>query len=238
MARSYEPTTGRMGLVWDVVPGMNLPRSTPRRADPPAGVLSTATFANVRDNTELTTGRLWRSRQQSWTLGAAKAQPPWRPSITRKNIATPRPQQQQPDTVVGEQSSKGVELASRAAPHARWQLQGNVVRTQARYENFVQAAFRWLAKRPNTPQTVANLWVSYAPDADMDSQRGRAPCGQGVCQCRQHATLARLPLLDLGVAWKLRPATTLTARLRNATDRIYAANAGSGQNLAPHARWT
>ena len=67
------------------------------------------------------------------------------------------------------------------------------------------------------------------PDADMDGQRGRAPCGQGVCQCHQHATLARLHAAGPGRSWKLRPTTTLTARLRNATDRIYAANAGSGQ---------
>ena len=46
-----------MGLVWDVAPGMNLYAQYATAADPPAGVLSTATFANVRDNTELTTGR-------------------------------------------------------------------------------------------------------------------------------------------------------------------------------------
>ncbi len=36
---------------------MNLYAQYATAADPPAGVLSTATFANVRGNTELTTGR-------------------------------------------------------------------------------------------------------------------------------------------------------------------------------------
>ncbi len=57
MDRSYQPTTGRIGLVRDVTPGMNLYAQYATAADPPAGVLSTATFANLRDNTELTTGR-------------------------------------------------------------------------------------------------------------------------------------------------------------------------------------
>ena len=34
-------------------------------------------------------------------------------------------------------------------------------------------------------------------------------------------------LLDLGLAWKITKGTTLTGRLRNATDRIYAAEARS-----------
>ena len=110
---------------------------------------------------------------------------------------------------MGEQSSKGVELAARAAPHARWQLGGNLRCARRRVtRTLCKAAFRWLAKTPtNTPQTVANLWVSYAPlTPTWTASAGVRHVGK-VCQCRQHATLARHTLLDLGVAWKLRPTT-------------------------------
>ncbi|MEG1455574.1 MAG: TonB-dependent receptor, partial [Comamonas sp.] len=41
-ARSYQPTTGRIGVVWDVAPGANLYAQYATAADPPSGVLSTA----------------------------------------------------------------------------------------------------------------------------------------------------------------------------------------------------
>ncbi|RIX68479.1 TonB-dependent receptor domain-containing protein, partial [Acidovorax cavernicola] len=55
-ARSYHPTTGRIGAVWDVAPGANLYAQYATAADPPSGVLSTASFADVRNNSALTTG--------------------------------------------------------------------------------------------------------------------------------------------------------------------------------------
>ena len=230
MARSYEPTTGRMGLVWDVAPGMNLYAQYATAADPPAGVLSTATFANVRDNTELTTGRSYEVGSKLDFWGGKGTATVAAFHITRKNIATQDPNNSSQTLLVGEQSSKGVELAAGLRPHARWQLQGNVVRTQARYENFVQGGVSLAGKTPtNTPQTVANLWVSYALTPTWTASAGVRHVGKVYANASNTQHWPAYTLLDLSVAWKLRPATTLTARLRNATDRIYAANAGSGQ---------
>lgn len=230
MARSYEPTTGRMGLVWDVAPGMNLYAQYATAADPPAGVLSTATFANVRDNTELTTGRSYEVGSKLDFWGGKGTATVAAFHITRKNIATQDPNNSSQTLLVGEQSSKGVELAAGLRPHARWQLQGNVVRTQARYENFVQGGVSLAGKTPtNTPQTVANLWVSYALTPTWTASAGVRHVGKVYANATNTQHWPAYTLLDLGVAWKLRHTTTLTARLRNATDRIYAANAGSGQ---------
>ena len=76
---------------------------------------------------------------------------------------------------------------------------------------------------------MANLWVSYALTPTWTASAGVRHVGKVYANATNTQHWPAYTLLDLGVAWKLQPATTLTARLRNATDRIYAANAGSGQ---------
>src|SRR3990167_3210868 len=56
-SRGYSPTTGRIGVVWDIAPVANLYAQYSTAADPPSGILSTASFADVMNNSELTSGR-------------------------------------------------------------------------------------------------------------------------------------------------------------------------------------
>ena len=90
-SRSYHPTTGRIGVVWDFAPGANLYAQAATAADPPSGSLSTATFGDVRTNSALTTGRQVEvgSKMDFWegkgTATAAAFQ------ITRRNIASQDP---------------------------------------------------------------------------------------------------------------------------------------------------
>src|SRR3989344_5240900 len=58
--------------------------------------------------------------------------------IRRKNIASQDPSNPNLTVLVGEQSSKGIELSAGIRPTPQWQLQGNLALTRARYENFVQ----------------------------------------------------------------------------------------------------
>ncbi len=104
------------------------------------------------------------------------------------------------------------------------------MRTQARYENFVQGGVSLAGETPtNTPQTVANLWVSYALTPTWTASAGVRHVGKVYANAANTQHWPACRCWTCGLAWKLRPATTLTARLRNATDRIYAANAGRGQ---------
>ena len=53
---TYKPVTGRLGAIYDISPGANVYAQYSTAADPPAGILSTASFSQVRDF-DLTTGR-------------------------------------------------------------------------------------------------------------------------------------------------------------------------------------
>lgn len=229
-SRSYHPTTGRLGVVWDFAPGANLYAQASTAADPPSGSLATASFADVANNSALTTGRQAEvgSKFDFWdgkgTATAAAFQ------ITRRNIASQDPDNPTLTVLVGEQSARGIELAVGLRPSAQWQVQANLTRTRARYENYVQGGISLVGKTPtNTPETVANLWVSYAITPAVTASAGVRHVGKVYADAANTQYWPSYTLLDLGLAWKLSPTTTLTGRIRNATDRIHAVESRSAQ---------
>ena len=227
-SRGYSPTTGRIGVVWDVAPGANLYAQYSTAADPPSGILSTASFADVMNNSELTSGRQAEvgSKIDFWdgkgTATLALYQ------ITRRNIATQDPNNPGVTLLVGEQSAKGAELSVGLRPSPRWQLQANLTHVDARYERFMQGGVSLAGKVPtNTPATVANLWVGYAITPQLQASAGVRHVGKVYANAANTQWQSAYTLLDLGLAWKINRTSTLTGRIRNATDRVYAANLGS-----------
>lgn len=223
-SRSYHPTTGRLGLVWSIAPGASLYAQASNAADPPSGSLASASFGDVRNNSALTTGRqvevgskfdFWDGKGSA-TVAAFE--------IRRKNIATQNPANPNLTVLVGEQSSKGVELSAGIRPTPQWQLQGNLSLVRARYENFVQGGVSRAGNVPAlVPQTVANLWASYAVTPTVTASAGVRHVGKVYANPANTKFWPSYTLLDLGLAWKINRTTTLTGRVRNATDRIHAA---------------
>ncbi len=224
-SRSYSPTTGRLGLVWDVTPGMNLYAQYATAADPPSGVLSTASFADVKNNSELTTGRqaevgakldFWQGKGSA-TLAAYH--------ITRKNIATQDPVNSNLTILVGEQSSQGVELALGLQPTKRLAVQGNFTHADAQYEHYNQGGVSLAGKTPtNTPKTVANVWFSYAVTPSVQAHLGARRVGKVVADAANTLYWPSYTFVDLGLSWRIDRSLALDARVRNLTDRLYAAN--------------
>lgn len=229
-SRSYHPTTGRLGLVWDVAPGANLYAQYATAADPPSGVLTTASFADVRTNSELTTGRqaelgakldFWQGKGNA-TFALY--------DIRRRNIATQDPSNSAVTLLVGEQSARGAEIAVGLRPAPRWSVQAHLTHVRARYENFVQGGVSLAGKTPtNTPATVASLWVGYALTPTLQANAGLRHVGRVYANAANTAQWPAYTLLDLGLSWKITPGATLTGRIRNATDRTYAATVASTQ---------
>ncbi len=223
--RRYRPTTGRAGLVWDVLPSAMLYAQYATAADPPSGVLSTASFADVRNNSELTRGRqgeigakldFWDGKGSA-TLAAY--------DISRRNIATQDPNNSTLSILVGEQTARGVELAVGLQPTRQWSIQGNVTKVEARYANFRQGGVSLAGKTPtNTPETVANLWLGWEPVAGVKASIGVRHVGHIYADAANTVDWPSYTLVDLALSVNLRPDLLLTGRVRNVGDRIYAAN--------------
>ncbi len=181
-SRSYHPTTGRLGVVWDIAPGANLYAQASNAADPPSGSLDSASFADVRNNSELTTGRqvevgskfdFWDGKGSA-TVAAFE--------IRRKNIASQDPSNPNLTVLVGEQSSKGIELSAGIRPTPQWQLQGNLslvvrgTKTLCRAASHARATCRnWCrsrwptcgprtqSRRPSQPAQACAMWARCMP---------------------------------------------------------------------------
>ncbi|ODU70088.1 MAG: TonB-dependent receptor, partial [Bordetella sp. SCN 68-11] len=224
-SRGYHPTTGRIGLVWDVTQDAALYAQYATAADPPSGVLSTASFADVRNNSELTSGRqaevggkldFWEGKGTA-TLAAYR--------ISRRNIASQDPNDSSLTVLVGEQSSRGLELAVGLQPDRRWSIQGNVTYVDARYDDYTQGGVSLAGKRPtNTPATVANLWLSYAVTPALQASVGLRRVGRVYADAANTVSWPAYLLVDLGVSYRIDRRTAVVARIRNLTDKVYAAN--------------
>lgn len=223
--RSYHPATGRAGLVWDVAPGAMAYVQYATAADPPSGVLSTASFADVRNNSELTSGRQAEigSKLEFWegkgtaTLAAY--------NIVRKNIASQDPNNTALTVLVGEQSSQGVELALGLQALPQLALQANVTRVDAEYEDFRQGGISLAGKTPaNTPKTVANAWLSYSVSPALKASAGVRYVGAVYADAANTIAWPSYTLLDLGLSYQFDRNISLVGRVRNAGNRVHALN--------------
>ena len=117
--RRYQPTTGRVGLVYDLSPQANVYAQYSTAADPPAGVLSTASFAQVRDF-DLTTGRQFEVGSKFDYLDGRGTATLALYHITRRNFAVSDPNNPGATLPVGQQTSKGIELARKIEDTVLW----------------------------------------------------------------------------------------------------------------------
>ncbi|MDQ1919214.1 TonB-dependent receptor [Massilia sp. CCM 9206] len=227
-ARRYSPTTGRAGLVWDLAPGTTAYVQYATAADPPSGVLSTASFGDVRNNSDLTTGRQGEigAKLDFWQGKGAATVAAYR--IERKNIATQDPDNSAVTVLVGEQSANGVELSLGLQPTRRWSIQGNLTRVDAQYEQYRQGGVSLAGKTPaNTPRSVANLWLGYAVTPAIKASLGLRYVGSVYADAANSIAWPAYTLLDLGLRYQISHDVTVVGRVRNAGDRVHAVNLGA-----------
>lgn len=230
--REYTPTTGRAALNWRITPQASVYAQYSTAADPPAGILSTANFASLRDF-DLTTGRQGelgakfqsRDGRHFATLAAYR--------IVRRNLAITDPANPGQTLPVGRQSARGVDLAFGWQPLEGLNVQGNLAWVDATlddfYENVGGVSVSRAGNRPtNTPSRVGNLWLDYA----LDERWTAGIDVRGVSSRHANAanTLSTAGYATWGahLTWKWSERTEFTLRGRNLSDRSYVAYALGG----------
>lgn len=228
---NYRPTTARAALVWDVTPHANLYVQYSTAADPPAGVLTTANFSQVRDFS-LTTGDqveagskfdFWDGRGNA-TIAAY--------AITRKNLAVTDASNPSLTVPVGQQSSRGLELAFGVRPLNNLRLQGNLALVSAQFDNFTESvggvAVSRVGNRPaNTPMRVANLWLDYAFQPDWNAGVDARAVSTVYGNSANSISAPGYAIFGASLSYRWQGKATLTARVKNLTDKIYADNVTS-----------
>ena len=224
-ARTYQPFTYRLGLVYDLTSTVTPYLSFTTGQDP---VGSNIFLVNAGEDFSL-----GRSRQVE--AGIKASTPGNRASMTfavydirRKNIL----QAISPDVAVpiGSESSRGFEATGDARLTDHLTVNANLAYTDAKYRNFsfvdgngvlVQASGNRI---PNAPKWVGNLWASYANilDLPLDLGGGLKHVSARSGNDANTLTLSSYTVANAYLTWRLRPGVALSARVENLTDKAFA----------------
>ena len=228
---TYQPTTARGALVWDVTPNANVYVQYSTAADPPSGVLTTANFSQVR-NFDLTTGRQFEvgSKMDFWDGRGNATVSAY--TITRKNLSIADANNPGVTIPVGQQSSRGLELAFGLRPLNNVRVQGNVALVSAQYDTFNEnvsgVSVSRAGNRPgNTPARVANLWLDYGFLPGWNAGLDARAVSSVYANTANTISAPGYTIFGASLSYKLQSKATITARVKNLTDKVYADNVSS-----------
>lgn len=219
LKRRWEPVTGRVGLTYQFIPQANVYVQYSTAAEQPAA--TTTVF-------DVSTGKQWEVGSKFDYLGGRGSGTVAAYRIERKDFAVTDPQDATRTVPVGQQTSKGIELASSFKVTSKLLAEGNVAWVNAQYDDFNEknAAGVVVSRKGNTPtnvpRRVANLWLTY----DF------APAWQGGVDARYVAsvyadnantqTVPAYTLYGTFLTYKVDAHTSITGRVRNLTNEVYA----------------
>jgi iron complex outermembrane receptor protein len=226
--QSYTPVTGRIGVVHALTPQANVYAQFSTAADPPAGILTTANFAQLRDF-DLATGQQFEAGSKFDYLQGRGVATVAAYTITRNNLAIADPANPGTTLPVGEQSSRGIELATSVRPTPTWLVAGNFAWVDASLDDFTEnvggVAVSRAGNRPaNTPARVANLWVDHQFAPDWSAGANLRYVSSVYANAANTTSAPSYTLLGVSLAYRVSRNLTLTARVDNLTDKVYAAN--------------
>jgi len=233
-ARRYTPTTGRIALAWDVTPNANVYVQYSTAADPPSGILTTATFTQVRDF-DLTTGKQWEIGSKfSFADGRGSGTLAYY-DIVRRNVAVSDPSNPGTTIPVGQQSSRGIEMALAYRITSGLQVAGNLSLVDAKYDEFNETvggvAVSRAGNRPsNIPKRVGNLWLTYRPLAKLELGSDLRHVSARYANSANTLSGDAYTLLGAYASYQLDRRTRIVLRGKNLTDKIYA-ESFSGTNM-------
>ncbi|GAB1394145.1 TonB-dependent receptor [Rhodocyclaceae bacterium] len=229
--RNYRPLTGRLALTYDIASTANVYAQYSTAADPPAGILTTASFAQVQDF-DLTTGKQAEIGSKfSFNDGKGSGTIAYF-DIQRKNVATTDPANPNVSIPVGQQSSRGIELTVAYQLLSSLKVAGNWSHVRAEYDEFNEkvgaVSVSRKGNRPtNTPKNVGNLWLTYQPNATWELGADYRYVSDRYADTANKNYHDAYSLLGAFASYKVDRKTKLTLRGKNLTDEIYAENLGS-----------
>ncbi|WP_338759939.1 TonB-dependent siderophore receptor [Massilia sp. METH4] len=227
-SRRYRPSSARAGVVWEARPDTALYGQAGTAAAPVGS--SNLLLMNASNAAyPLTRGRQIEAgikqslpaRRFDWSAALYRleqtdvlSRDPDRPNITVNN---------------GRISSRGVELSASWQASGALSIAGNLSVLDAHYDSLVETGgVSRVGKVPvNVPERTARLWSDYriarlglAVGAGLSYTGARYADNANTVRMNGHA------LADAHVSWRARPAT-VTLRVRNLADRLYAKWTGS-----------
>jgi len=234
--KAYHATSWRAGAVYEPIKNLAFYGQYSVAVDPVSNLI---TMTGTNSNFQLSTGKeievgvkqsFWGGRGE-WTLAGYQ--------IIKNNLLA-RDLNNPSSTIpvqVGQQSSRGVEASVGFALDHGWRIDANTAFLRAKYDDFVQvvggAAVNYAGNVPvNVPQTVSNIWATWAFAPNWSANAGIQIVGKTYSDSANTMARPAYNVVNAGVQWKPDPNTTVSIRVYNLLDTVYATSAnGTGQWL-------
>lgn len=227
--RNWEPLSGRLGLLYELTPSANLYLQYSTSADLPAGALASATYSNV-GLFDLSEGEQWEAGSKFDFLDGRGSATVAVYQIVRRDFAVRDSSNPNLTVQAGQQTSQGIELAGKLQITKRLLAEANYAYVDAEYDEFNEAVGGVSVSRKgntpiNVPDSVANAWLTY--DLAQAWKIG-ADVRYVDSVYADNANSIKAPSYTLYGAfarYQLDAHASLTARVRNLTDKLYAQQA-------------
>ncbi|MOA40065.1 Catecholate siderophore receptor Fiu precursor [compost metagenome] len=108
-------------------------------------------------------------------------------------------------------------------------LQGNVAFVDPKYDDFTQSVGGGSVSRngkvpTNTPRRLANVWVDYAFVPDWNASVAARYVGRAYADAANTVWAPSYTVFDAALSHRINRNVDATFRVRNLTDKVYAAN--------------
>ena len=148
--------------------------------------------------------------------------------IERKDFAVTDPLDPTRSIPVGAQSSRGIELASSLRITPRLLADGNIAWVDAQYDDFNEktASGSVVSRQGNTPtnvpKRVGNLWLTYDFSENWQGGVDARHVAQVYDDNANTQTVPAYKLFGSFLRYKVDTHTSITGRVRNLTNEVYA----------------
>ena len=228
---AFSPLTGRLGLVHELTPTWQVYAQLSTAADPPSGLLATATFTSLRDfgltkGRQVEVGSKASFDQQRGEVSVAVYE------IQRKNLSITDPNDRTRVLPVGQQSSRGLEVNARWRPVATLQGSLQLAYTDAQFDQFTETVGTTVVSRAgntpaNTPAWVVGAQLAWQVLPALQLSADGRHVGKRFANTANTVFEGAYTLLGLGLQWQAAPGLNLRLRVNNATDEVYSATLGT-----------
>lgn len=227
--RTWEPLSGRLGVVYELTPAANLYLQYSTSADLPAGSLASATYSNV-GLFDLSKGEQWEAGSKFDFLDGRGSATVALYQIVRRDFAVRDSSNPNLTVQAGQQTSRGIELAGKLQITPQLLAEANYAYVDAEYDEFNEAAGGVSVSRKgntpiNVPDNVANLWLTYeitsAWAAGVDARYVDSVFADNANTIKAPA----YTLYGAFARYRIDEHTAVTARVRNLADEVYAKQA-------------
>jgi iron complex outermembrane receptor protein len=229
--KSFSTTTWRAGAVYTPIRDLAFYGQYSTAVDPVGGLIS---LTSANKDFQLATGRqaeigvkqsFWGGRGE-WTLAAYE--------IVKNNLLARDPNIPSLTVQVGQQSSRGIEASVGFALDHGWRVDANTAFLRAKYDDFVQAvgtgSVNYAGNVPvNVPQNVSNVWVTWAFAPNWSANAGVQIVGETFADNANTMKRSAYNVVNAGLQWKPDLNTTVSLRVYNLLDEVYATSGGTTQ---------